>query len=140
MSKICVGLSNSVILSGAASFGLLVWEHANNDGKVLSKVKHFCTEVKQSVFKGSNQTKVVAKRASSKAGRTNDDQKMTCGVVGYLEAYVKCVIQKLKILKTVFVLLFRALLLIFEAVMSLKTNDEVEKSNENKPDQKDTQQ
>ena len=140
MTKVCVGLSNFVVLSGAASFGLLVWDHARNEGRVLGQVKHFCTKVKQSVFKGSNQSKVVANRASSKSERSNDDQKMTCGVVGYLEAYAKSVIQKLKILKTVFVLLFRALQLIFEAVMSLKKNDEVEKSNENKPDQKDTQQ
>ena len=92
------------------------------------------------VFKGSNHTKVIANRASSKAERTNDNEKKTMGVVGYLTAYAKSVIQKLKILKTVFVLLFRALLLIFEAVMSLKKNDEVEKSNENNPDPKDTQQ
>ena len=53
---------------------------------------------------------------------------------------MKSVFHKLKILKTVFVLLFRALQLIFEAVMSVKTNDEVEKSNENKPDPEDTKQ
>ena len=127
MAKICVGFSNFVILGGAASFGLLVWDHAKNEGRVLSKVKRFCNEVKQSVFKGSNQPKVVANKKSSKAGRSNDDQKKTTGVIGYLKAYMKSVFQKLKILKTVFVLLFRALQLIFEAVMSLKTNDEVEK-------------
>ena len=140
MAKICVGFSNFVILGGAASFGLLVWDHAKNEGRVLSKVKRFCNEVKQNSFKGSNQPKVVANKKSSKAGRSNDDQKKTTGVIGYLEAYAKSVIQKLKLLKTVFVLLFRALKLIFEAVMRLKINDEVGKGDETNLDPKDTQQ
>ena len=69
MAKICVGFSNFVILGGAASFGLLVWDHARNEVRVLSKVKRFCNEVKQNSFKSSNQPKVVANKKSSKAGR-----------------------------------------------------------------------
>ena len=137
MRKISVGLSDLVILGGAASLGLFVWDHARNEGRVLGKVKKFCNEVKQSVFNGDERGKVKPYRAFSEAERVNESQEKTSGVVGYLEACAKSAIQKLKILKTVFVLLFRVLQLIFKAVMSLKVNDKVGKGDGKKPDPKE---
>ena len=80
MVKVCVELSDLVILGGIASFGLLVFDHSNNDGKVLAQIKHFYNEVKQSVFNGDEQRKFVENEATSKAeslndGKSADDQK-----------------------------------------------------------------
>ena len=80
MAKVCVELSDLVILGGFVSFGLLVFDHANNNGKVLAQIKHFYNEVKQSVFDGDEQSKGVANEATSKAeslndGESADDQK-----------------------------------------------------------------
>ena len=78
MAKVCVELSDLVVLSGFASFGLLVLDHANNDGKVLAQIKHFYNEVKQSVFNADEQSKCVASEATSKTDGSNDGQENTC--------------------------------------------------------------
>ena len=78
MAKVCVELSDLVILGGIASFGLLFFDHSNNDGKVLAQIKHFYNEVKQSVFNADKQSKRLANEATSKAGRSNDGKKKMC--------------------------------------------------------------
>ena len=78
MAKICVELSDLVILGGIVSIGFLVFDHANNDGKILAQIKHFYKEVKQSVFNGDKQSKCVANKATFKAGRSNDGKKKMC--------------------------------------------------------------
>ena len=77
MAKVCVELSDLVILGGFASFGLLVFDHANNDGKVLDKIKHFYNEVKLNVFNGDKQSKGAANDATFKAERSNDGHEKT---------------------------------------------------------------
>ena len=72
MAKVCVELSDLVILGGIASFGLLVFDHSNNDGKVLAQIKHFYNEVKQSVFNGDEQSKGAANEATFEARSIND--------------------------------------------------------------------
>ena len=72
MAKVCVELTDLVVLGGITCFGLLVFDHANNNGKVLAQIKHFYNEVKQSVFNGDEQSKFVANKATSKAERSND--------------------------------------------------------------------
>ena len=86
MRKVSVGLSNLVILGGAASLGLFVWDHARNEGRLLCKFKQFFNEVKQNVFNGGEQGRVKAYRATSNTEDVNDSQVKTSGVVGYLEA------------------------------------------------------
>ena len=78
MAKICVKLSDSVVLGGIASFVLLVFDHSNNDGKVLAQIKHFYNEVKQSVFNGDEQSKRLANEATFKVDRSNDGKKKIC--------------------------------------------------------------
>ena len=78
MVNVCVELSDLIILSGIASFGLLVFDHSNNDGKVMSQIKHFYNEVKQSVFNADEQSKCVANKATFKVDRLNDGKKKMC--------------------------------------------------------------
>ena len=82
MANICVELSDLVILGGIISIGFLVFDHANNDGKVMAQIKHFCNEVKQSVFNGDEQSKGAANEATSKAESLNDDLGITRGADG----------------------------------------------------------
>ena len=77
MAKVCVELSDLVILGGIASFGLLFFDHSNNDGKVLAQIKHFYNEVKQSVLNHDEQDKCVA---TFKAESSNDDLGKTHGI------------------------------------------------------------
>ena len=71
-------LSYLVILGRTASFGLLVFDHADNDGKVFAQIKHFYNEVKQSVFNCEEQNKCVANEATFKVDRSNDGKKKMC--------------------------------------------------------------
>ena len=78
MAKVCVELSDLVILGGIVSFGLLVFDHSNNDGIVLAQIKNFYNEVKQSVFNADEQSKFVANEATFKVDRSNDGKKKMC--------------------------------------------------------------
>ena len=79
MAKVCIELSDLVVLGGIASFGLLVFDHSNNDGKVLAQIKHFYNEVKQSVLNGDEQSEGVANEATSKPESLNYDLGKTRG-------------------------------------------------------------
>ena len=72
MAKVCIELCDMVILGRIASFCWLVFDHTNNDGKVMAQIKQFYNEVKQSVFNGDEQSKCVANEATSKAESSND--------------------------------------------------------------------
>ena len=78
MAKVCIELSDLVVLGGIASFGLLVFDHSNNDGKVLAQIKNFYDKVKLSVFNADKQSKLVANKATFKAGRSNEGKKKMC--------------------------------------------------------------
>lgn len=93
MAKVCVELSDLVILSGVASFGFLVWDHAKNERKVMAEVKHFSNEFMQSLFTRHVHTNVVANKVESKAEKSNDSQKKTSAVVNS-ECHEQAVSQK----------------------------------------------
>ena len=78
MAKVCVELSDLVVLGGITCFGLLVFDHADNDGKVFAQIKHFYNEVKQSVLNGDEQSKRLANEATFKVDRSNDGKKKIC--------------------------------------------------------------
>ena len=72
MTKVCVELSNFVIFSGVSTLGLLVWDRANNNGKILFHTKKFFAEIKQSFINGDEQAVTaealhVAKKNASEA-------------------------------------------------------------------------
>ena len=78
MTKVCVELSNFVIFSEVATFGMLVCDQASYNGSYLSHMKGFCSEVWQSVFNGEEQTTVKANEARTKS--SNDENKRTCEI------------------------------------------------------------